>query len=67
MANIRLPEHSHCIYCGDPIPFGEEYCCDECRDNEKIRQAKEKKKDYMFYAIAAATILILFAIRALTR
>ena len=31
MANIRLPEHSHCQYCGDPIPFGEEYCDENCR------------------------------------
>ncbi len=67
MASIRLPDHSHCIYCGDPIPFGEEYCDDECRQNEHARVAKEKRRDYMFYGIAAATILILFVIRALTR
>ena len=67
MANIRLPEHSHCAYCGDPIPFGEEYCNEECRKNEAERVAKEKRKDYIFYGIAAATILALFIIRALTR
>jgi predicted nucleic acid-binding Zn ribbon protein len=67
MATIRLPDHSHCAYCGDPIPFGEEYCNEECRNNERIRVAKEKRKDYIFYGVAVATILILFAIRALTR
>jgi len=67
MANIRLPEHSHCAFCGDPIPFGEEYCNDECRQNEMKRKAQEKKKDYIFFGIAAATILFLFVIRALTR
>jgi len=67
MATIRLPDHSHCAYCGDPIPFGEEYCNEECRNNERNRVAKEKRKDYIFYGVAVATILILFAIRALTR
>ena len=67
MANIRLPEHSHCEYCGDPIPFGERYCDGECRQNDVKKKAQEKRKEYIFYGIAAATILILFAIRALTK
>ena len=67
MANIRLPDHSHCKFCGDPIPFGEDYCDDECRRMEAERVSKEKRRDYIFYGIAAATILILFVIRALTR
>ena len=67
MTSIRLPEHSHCIYCGDPIPFGEEYCDEECRQKEKERVAADKKRDYIFYRVAAGTILLLFIIRALTR
>lgn len=67
MAGLRLPEHSHCVFCGDPVPFGEEYCDDECRRKEAERKAKEKRRDYIFYGITAAIILILFAIRALTR
>ena len=64
---MKLPEHSHCTYCGDPIPFGESYCNDECKRMEAERVAKEKRKDYIFYGIAVATIVILFVIRALTR
>ncbi len=67
MANIRLPEHSHCAFCGDPIPFGEEFCDEECRQKQKKKVAADKKRDYIFYAVAAGTILILFIIRALTR
>ena len=37
-----MPEHSHCKFCGDPIPFGEEYCDEECRKNEAAREAAEK-------------------------
>lgn len=67
MANIRLPDHSHCIYCGDPVPFGNDYCDEECRNNEKARVAQEKKRDYIFYGISAAIVIALFVIRALTR
>ena len=62
MANLRLPEHSHCIYCGDPIPFGEEYCNDECRRNEEARVAKEKRKDMGFYVFAAVTVAVILAV-----
>lgn len=67
MAALRLPEHSHCKFCGDPIPFGEEFCNDECRENESNRVASEKKKDYIFYGVTIAIILALFIVRALTR
>ncbi len=67
MANIRLPDHSHCKFCGDPIPFGEEYCNDECRQKEREKVAADKKKDYIFYGVSIAIIIVLFAIRALTR
>ena len=67
MANLRLPEHSHCIYCGDPIPFGEEYCNEECRRNEAERVAKEKRKDNMFYVFAAITVAVILAVGYLIR
>ncbi len=67
MASLRLPEHSHCAYCGDPVPFGQEFCNEECRKNESDRLAKEKKRDYLFYGVTAAIIIALFVIRALTR
>ena len=67
MASLKLPEHSHCKFCGDPIPFGEEFCSDECRKGETDRLAAEKKKDYMFYGITIAIIVGLLVIRILTR
>lgn len=62
MAGIRLPEHSHCIYCGDPIPFGEEYCNDECRKGERDRIAAEKKRDNMFYIGSIITVVVIVTI-----
>lgn len=58
-AGIRLPEHSHCRFCGGPIPFGEEYCDDECRRGEAERVAKEKRRDLMFYASAGVAIIVI--------
>ena len=47
MASLRLPEHLHCKYCGDPIPFGEEYCNEECKQGHQAEVAAEKRKDYI--------------------
>lgn len=62
MAGLRLPEHSHCLYCGDPIPFGEEYCNEECRSKEKERVAAEKRRDMMFYVISGLSIVVIVAL-----
>ena len=59
---MRLPEHSHCKYCGDPIPFGEEYCDDECRRHESETIAADKKRDYIFYGISIATVVVIVAV-----
>lgn len=67
MANLRLPDHSHCVFCGEALPFGQDYCNDECRKNEADRIAREKRRDYMFYGITGAIILALFIIRFLTK
>lgn len=64
-AGVRLPEHSHCKFCGDPIPFGEEYCDEECRKAEIARAAAEKHKERMFYYSAGAIIVILVVVRIL--
>jgi len=66
MANIRLPDHSHCKFCGDPIPFGDEYCGDECRREDALRESQEKRKDYIFYGISIAVIAVLIALRYAT-
>ncbi len=67
MASLRLPEHAHCKFCGDPIPFGDEYCNEKCRKGEADRLAAEKKKDYIFYGVTITIIIALLIIRILTR
>ncbi len=65
MATVRLPEHSHCRYCGDPVPFGEEYCNDSCRDAEIERERKDKMRDMLFYVSAGIAIIAILAVKIL--
>lgn len=66
MATVRLPDHSHCKYCGDPVPFGEEYCNDACRNAEAERERKDKMRDALFYASAVIVIIAILAAKVLT-
>ena len=61
MTAFRLPEHSHCKHCGDPIPFGEEYCGEGCREAEAEIERAEKKKDALFYAFSIITVAVILA------
>ncbi len=58
----ELPEHSHCLFCGDPVAYGEQFCSEDCAGH----YAKKKKKDFLkengFYIIAAIGIIVLSVI-----
>ena len=62
-----LPDHSHCRYCGDPIPYGEEFCDDDCRELLKAEEASERKKDIIFYGMIAVSLLAILAAGAILR
>lgn len=62
VAGLRLPEHSHCKFCGDPIPFGEEYCDEECRSGEAKRERDEKRKEYRFWGSAVIVCAIVVTV-----
>ena len=62
VAGLRLPEHSHCIYCGDPNPFGEEFCNEECRKKESERRRSEKMKEYRFWGSAIIVMAVVIAV-----
>ncbi len=62
VGGLRLPEHSHCKYCGDPVPFGEEFCDEECRAAEAKREHDEKMKEVRFWGSAVVVIVIIVAV-----
>ena len=64
---VALPNHSHCKYCGNPTPFGEEYCDDDCKALCKAEENMEKRKDIIFYAAIAISLVAILAVGAVLR
>jgi predicted nucleic acid-binding Zn ribbon protein len=56
-----LPDHTHCIMCDEPIPVGEEYCSDKCKDEYQSKVKKEARRMNYFY-IAAIAIVVLISL-----
>ena len=64
---MRLPEHGHCENCGDPVPFGEYFCSDECSE-EYHKDIKEAKwLDNRFYILMGVSIIGVAVITLLMR
>lgn len=59
---MLLPEHSHCLYCGNPISEGLEYCDENCKKAHEEEKKAEKKADIKFYGIVAASLIAIFAV-----
>lgn len=63
----RLADHSHCLYCGDPVPYGSEYCDDECRTLRDYDEKTEKRKDRRFYILVAVSLVAILAAGGLAK
>ena len=57
-----LPEHDHCRYCGDPVPFDQAYCCEECYYKDQKRRRKAKLMDAAVAAIAVGGAMIILVL-----
>ena len=64
---VSLPNHSHCNYCGDPVPFGEQYCDDDCRQLHEAEKNVERKNDIIFYGLIAASLVAILAVGTIIR
>ena len=64
---VALPNHSHCKYCGNPTPFGEDYCDDDCKALCKAEESMEKRKDIIFYGAIALSLVAILAAGAILR
>jgi len=56
---LKLPEHSHCLYCGDPTPYGTYFCCDECRKKHHDETRRNNIRDIAFYATVGLALCLL--------
>jgi predicted nucleic acid-binding Zn ribbon protein len=55
----RLPPHSHCIQCDNPIQEGQDYCSDECRQARKVEREKSNRRQWIFVIIVIAALIVL--------
>ncbi len=59
---LKLPEHSHCRYCGDPISYGKEFCNDVCKEAFHNEEKNEKRRDNLFFIGAAASVFVIIVL-----
>lgn len=59
---VSLPNHSHCRYCGDPVPFGSDYCDEDCRELHIAEKSMERKKDIIFYGMIAGSLIAILIV-----
>ena len=64
---VALPNHSHCGYCGNPVPYGEEYCDDDCRELHDTEKRMERKKDLIFYGMIAVSLVSILVVGVIIR
>ncbi|MEA4977021.1 MAG: DUF2116 family Zn-ribbon domain-containing protein [Methanomassiliicoccaceae archaeon] len=63
----ELPEHSHCKFCGEPIPSDEKYCSEECVSLYETRTKRESRKEIGFFALALLAVAAITAALYLLR
>lgn len=64
---LKLPDHGHCEHCGDPVPFGERFCSQDCQASFLEETRQEKNKDMRFYAMIAISLIAVFAVALIVR
>lgn len=57
-----LPDHDHCRYCGDAVPFDQAYCCEECYYADQKRIRSEKMRDVAMAAVAIIGVVVVLAL-----
>ena len=60
--SIRLPEHDHCKFCGDPVPFDQAYCSEDCYWKDQARIGKEKRNNMIFVLLTAICVSAIIAV-----
>ncbi len=60
-----LPQHSHCLNCDDPVEEGQQYCSEKCRLEAESQAKKDRNKNLLFIAFAAAALIVIGLMMAL--
>ncbi|MBS3817607.1 MAG: DUF2116 family Zn-ribbon domain-containing protein [Candidatus Thermoplasmatota archaeon] len=55
-----MEQHKHCKICAKPIPLDEDFCSEKCREEYQDMVSERKKKQYIFYALLAVLIVVVY-------
>jgi len=55
----RLPPHTHCIQCDNPVPEGEEYCSEECKATYQKRMKDGTRRSWIFFAVVVVIMVLM--------
>lgn len=60
---VTIPLHAHCKVCGKSIPWGKDYCSNECRDKESKAQKKAKRMSrfYLLFFVMLIVLMLIFS------
>lgn len=64
---VRLPDHGHCEYCGDPLTLGEMFCSEECELSMRKEESDEKRKNVRFYVLVGVSLIGIAAVAVILR
>ncbi|NLI74422.1 MAG: DUF2116 family Zn-ribbon domain-containing protein [Euryarchaeota archaeon] len=57
---VHLPDHSHCMNCGDPVIFGKEFCSSQCQLEREGEKKRVRRRNLIFYIVAIVAILFVW-------
>ncbi|MDR0887583.1 MAG: DUF2116 family Zn-ribbon domain-containing protein [Candidatus Methanoplasma sp.] len=61
----NLPEHDHCRFCGDPVPFDMLYCKMECYHAYQAQLKQERNKNILFVVLSVVSVIVIGAVGVL--
>jgi len=59
MANLQIPNHSHCVICSKAVPFENKTCSDKCQADMDELNKRRKRSMYTMYGLMAVAFLVL--------
>ncbi|MDR3282664.1 MAG: DUF2116 family Zn-ribbon domain-containing protein [Candidatus Methanoplasma sp.] len=62
-----LPEHDHCKFCGDAVPFDQAYCSEKCYWEDQAGLRAKKKNNVLFAVFTVASVAVTAAVGVMLR
>ena len=60
-----LPEHDHCLNCGEVVPFDMRYCCMDCYNAHQAKLKKWRNRELFFWIGSALTVVAILIVAVL--